>query len=200
MEKNELHLLIGHLTAAGASHVFLLAECADDARWKGEDLWVEHDDAALPFPSVGVIFPATSGGGLIGLTLIRGERSRMFLDVGEASLNVTERTKLIRYAGSSLVGLLYSRRVAIKPVTYAEKLKKSRQKKGKAPRYDYHIVTIEEPMQYERTRNRGHHESPRMHWRRGHVRRLPTGLTTPVRPTLVGDISKGVVSKDYLVP
>lgn len=35
---------------------------------------------------------------------------------------------------------------------------------------------------------RGSHASPRMHWRRGHLRRLPNGEVTNVRPCLVGSI------------
>ena len=34
----------------------------------------------------------------------------------------------------------------------------------------------------------GTHASPRLHWRRGHVRRLASGKITNVRPTLVGSI------------
>lgn len=33
----------------------------------------------------------------------------------------------------------------------------------------------------------GSHRSPRLHWRRGHVRRLPSGELTHVRPCLVGE-------------
>jgi hypothetical protein len=36
----------------------------------------------------------------------------------------------------------------------------------------------------------GTHASPRLHWRRGHVRRLANGKITNVRPTLVG-VMKG---------
>jgi hypothetical protein len=42
----------------------------------------------------------------------------------------------------------------------------------------------------------GTHASPRLHWRRGHIRRL-TEKTTWVRPTLVGVDSGGVVLHDY---
>lgn len=41
------------------------------------------------------------------------------------------------------------------------------------------------------------HASPRLHWRRGHIRRLPD-KTTWVRPTLVGDGQHGTVIHDYV--
>jgi hypothetical protein len=39
---------------------------------------------------------------------------------------------------------------------------------------------------------RGSHASPRMHWRRGHLRRLPSGEITNVRPCLVGSVGEAV--------
>ena len=48
---------------------------------------------------------------------------------------------------------------------------------------------------------RGSHASPRLHWRRGHIRRLPSGEITHVRPHLVGAAAGGAVpaKKDYRV-
>lgn len=41
------------------------------------------------------------------------------------------------------------------------------------------------------------HASPRLHWRRGHIRHLPSGITW-VRPPLVGDGEHGTVINDYV--
>jgi len=41
--------------------------------------------------------------------------------------------------------------------------------------------------------------APRLHLRRGHLRRLPSGQKTWVRPCWVGHASQGVVSKEYEV-
>jgi hypothetical protein len=49
----------------------------------------------------------------------------------------------------------------------------------------------------------GHHAPPRLHWRRGHVRRQRYGIgrrrtkTIWVAPVLVGDAERGVVTHDY---
>lgn len=44
---------------------------------------------------------------------------------------------------------------------------------------------------------KGSHSPPRLHWRRGHLRRLRTGAVVPVSPCLVGSAERGVVLKDY---
>ena len=45
--------------------------------------------------------------------------------------------------------------------------------------------------------NSGNHSSPRMHFRRGHVRTLPSGKKTPVQSCIVGKRDNGVIEKDY---
>lgn len=45
----------------------------------------------------------------------------------------------------------------------------------------------------------GTHASPRLHWRRGHIRHLRSGRKVPVRPTLVGLAERGFIDKDYAV-
>lgn len=39
----------------------------------------------------------------------------------------------------------------------------------------------------------------RLHWRRGHIRRLHNGNLTQVRPALIGDRSFGAISSEYVV-
>jgi hypothetical protein len=45
----------------------------------------------------------------------------------------------------------------------------------------------------------GTHASPRFHFRRGHIRRLPTGKNCWVRMHSVGTMVNGIVAKDYRV-
>lgn len=60
----------------------------------------------------------------------------------------------------------------------------------------YHAVTV------KTTRHdaplTGTHASPRLHWRRGHIRRLAPERTTWVRPTLVGYEDRGTIIHDYV--
>jgi len=72
------------------------------------------------------------------------------------------------------------------------------QAKGKPPLFDWHTVKIE-PSKPKSAHQGGTHATPRLHDRRGHIRRLPNGKTCWVKPCKVGDASKGVVFKDYEV-
>jgi hypothetical protein len=72
------------------------------------------------------------------------------------------------------------------------------QAKGKPPQFDWHTVKIEPPKPKTECQG-GTHATPRLHDRRGHVRRMPSGKTCWVKACKVGDASKGVVFKDYEV-
>jgi len=69
---------------------------------------------------------------------------------------------------------------------------------GKLPSYDWHTVTIK-PAQSRAEPQGVTHASPRLHDRRGHLRRLKTGKNVWVKPCKVGDASRGTVFKDYQV-
>lgn len=71
-------------------------------------------------------------------------------------------------------------------------------KQGKVPTYEWRTVVIE-PVQANREHQGGTHASPRLHDRRGHLRRLRSGKNVWVRECKVGDPSKGVVFHDYKV-
>lgn len=73
-----------------------------------------------------------------------------------------------------------------------------RAKKGKRLQYSWRTVAIEPPTQ-KAERMGGTHASPRQHERRGHWRITPTGKRVWVRNCTVGDPSKGVVMKDYII-
>jgi hypothetical protein len=79
-----------------------------------------------------------------------------------------------------------------------------RVREGRPPLYEYHTVTIRHEAQ-ARGQAGGTHASPRLHWRRGHIRHLGRsgGLgdqrAVPVRPALVGVGDYGGIDKDYLV-
>lgn len=71
--------------------------------------------------------------------------------------------------------------------------------KGKPPVFSYKTlhITGERP---ERTESiGGKHASPRLHLRRGHIRRLANGNRIWVRSCLVGDKSKGFIKHDYII-
>jgi hypothetical protein len=62
------------------------------------------------------------------------------------------------------------------------------------PRIIYTEISIDPSARAEAAG--GTHASPRLHWRRGHIRRLGN-RTTWIRATLVGDAGRGIVVHDY---
>lgn len=69
-------------------------------------------------------------------------------------------------------------------------------KKG-AGGFTYHILTLPERAGTLGPHGGGSHSSPRLHVRRAHIRKLPTGCLTFVRQCFVGDREKGEVKKHY---
>lgn len=69
---------------------------------------------------------------------------------------------------------------------------------GKPPTYEWRTVIVE-PTQAKQPHRGGTHASPRLHDRRGHLRRLRSGKNVWVRDCKVGDPSKGIVFHDYKI-
>lgn len=70
---------------------------------------------------------------------------------------------------------------------------------GKTPTYDWTTVVIEPKASRVSERLGGTHASPRLHDRRGHLRRLRSGKNVWVRPCKVGKAELGAVFHDYEV-
>lgn len=72
------------------------------------------------------------------------------------------------------------------------------------PRLSHHLVKLRS-VEVERAEHGGHHAPPRLHWRRGHIRRQRHGPGRAmvkkvwIAPMLVGDAKRGVVTHDYQV-
>jgi hypothetical protein len=81
-----------------------------------------------------------------------------------------------------------------------EKLNKSRIKKGKTPLFSYKVLTINTQTSHvsSPTTAQGKHNSPRVHLRRGHIRKLPD-KNVWVNSCVVGDKKSGIIHKEYLV-
>lgn len=78
-------------------------------------------------------------------------------------------------------------------------LNKKRQEKGKQPFFSYKILQLSDERRETGNRGGGNHSTPRMHLRRGHLRRLESKVVW-VRPAMVNAGSNvGAVLKDYAV-
>ena len=77
-------------------------------------------------------------------------------------------------------------------------LNAKRSAKGKAPFFSYRTIHIADRHKHsDSAQGRGTHASPRLHLRRGHIRRLEDGRRVWVTAHLVGDKSKGFASHGY---
>lgn len=76
-----------------------------------------------------------------------------------------------------------------------QKLNASRMRKGKTPFFTYKMLTIKAQSRKGEGEDRTHN-SPRVHIRRGHIRKLKD-KTVWVNSCVVGDKKKGIVSKIY---
>ncbi|WP_421408101.1 hypothetical protein [Agrobacterium tumefaciens] len=89
--------------------------------------------------------------------------------------------------------------VATSEVEPSTKLNKARVAKGKEPFFSYKVLALaaDRPAMRGEGTAGGSHASPRLHLRRGHLRRLPE-KTVWVRAAMIGAASEtGVVTKDY---
>ena len=82
----------------------------------------------------------------------------------------------------------------------SDRQRKAASRRGNVPFHSYWTLDCALPSSpAEACSLGGTHAAPRLHMRRGHIRRLPTGKTTWVRQCAVGNANLGTVSKDYAV-
>ena len=95
-------------------------------------------------------------------------------------------------------GLMDRRIEAYVPTVRDTFTNRRKMQQGKAPTFDWTTVYIE-PAKPRSDSKGGTHASPRLHDRRGHIRRLKSGKNVWVKAHKVGDASKGYVFHDYKI-
>ena len=78
-------------------------------------------------------------------------------------------------------------------------INRKRLKKGKLPLFTYKTLHIDTGERVENKGGKGSHASPRVHLRRGHIRKITDGRTVWVQSCVVGNKKMGIVHKDYSV-
>lgn len=110
----------------------------------------------------------------------------------------TERaTGLMRIVVAGLL-MIHKSSEGYRPTIQQTPINRKRIGKGKPPFFDWHTVKLW-PEKPKSEHQGGTHASPRLHDRRGHWRKYPSGKVGWVKNCKVGDASKGVVFKDYEV-
>lgn len=88
----------------------------------------------------------------------------------------------------------------VRDVPTPHRLNAARERRGERPLFGYSTVRISSAVKDRlRLGTFGPHASPRLHWRRGHVRTLPSGNRVGVLPHLVGIAENGYIRKNYAV-
>lgn len=98
---------------------------------------------------------------------------------------------------STSQGVVISKCPVLKPWINSKRIKN-----GKTPMEYEHVRVCIDPSLLRLpgvVAQGGSHASPRLHWRRGHIRTLPNGNRTQIKPCIVGDASRGSITHDYVV-
>lgn len=125
----------------------------------------------------------------------------------DCELMGTEAEEVIQYIVAAFFAFtvaMKSKDVEVATIGPAESVRRKREKRGLHPLEEYKRITIKPHLRaaYAKAANDTRHEArsgPRLHFRRGHLRTLPTGEVTPVSPCFVGHIGKGIIHKEYEV-
>ncbi len=99
-----------------------------------------------------------------------------------------------------LIETLSCKNVVIDSIQAPKALNKKREIKGKTPFFEYKVLLLnsQKSIASSVTEKGGNHVSPRVHLRRGHIRRL-LNKNIWVNATIVGNSKAGVVIKDYTI-
>lgn len=129
--------------------------------------------------------------------------SRLIFELAATSADEEYFQQMTRDWAAYIIGavaLLDARGVGVEAVAAPDRLNKHRLKKGKVPLYEHRIIKIGGVSSSGRVVGVGmERASPRMHWRRGHVRTLPSGKKAAVRAALISQGGRGFISHEYEV-
>lgn len=106
-----------------------------------------------------------------------------------------ERQWVVADIFAGIIAMINSDKIPAENVQVPRKLSRARDKANRPPIFDYTVLDLSNTSTTRNDRG-GTHAPPTLHWRRGHLRRLP-GKLVPVSPCLVGDIENGITVKDY---
>jgi hypothetical protein len=120
----------------------------------------------------------------------------------KAGMDVERLLQVVYHAVAGQVAMLSSREIEQKIIPAPAKLNRQRAKKGRLPIGERRIIRLRPGFVASggSIKGDGSRASPRMHWRRGHMRRLADGRIIPIPPTLI-NAAEGVEirPKDYVI-
>lgn len=96
----------------------------------------------------------------------------------------------------AFLSVLNCSNVEVTEIAEPKILNRKRLKNRKVPIYSYKTLVLKSRQQRLVTNGYGTHESPRIHLRRGHIKRRKTGNFW-WEPCVIGDRVRGIIIKDY---
>ena len=123
------------------------------------------------------------------------------LDMDNASEEILDNFTEYRTDICAVIQCLHSLRAgaSLKPRGHESRAKRKKMKRRGVGGFTYHVLELPSKAGGPSNSSGGSHATPRLHVRRAHIRRLPTGAVTFVRQCMVGDASRGFAAKDYSV-
>lgn len=138
------------------------------------------------------------GWALTAQTVLLGDRRFVKTGVNRELADIAEQQgKFICNVACAVVAaveVMNCSNVTTEEVAAPAKLNAKRARSGKPPIYSYKVLVLKR--HGARAALGGTHESPRVHLRRGHIKRRATGNFW-WQPCVVGEKSRGMVHKDY---
>lgn len=148
--------------------------------------------------------PTKTGVGYDASVFILGEYGEKMLSAikrsgGDPFIHIKNDLNSEEVAIFQLFASLNCENVSHQTLQAPKSLQKKRSKKGKHPLFEYKVLDVSVPKNKatHSYSGEGDRNSPRVHLRRGHIRRTPNGKAVWVQPHVVGDKDQGVIHKDY---
>ena len=134
------------------------------------------------------------------------EKTRIFKINDGVSVKEKE-IPILHRRGNSCAGFLFQflsilncNNIITKKNNVSEKINQKRITKNKHPFFSYYTLHVKPKLRYGKNNGKKNdRNSPRIHLRRGHIRRLPTSKTTWVQACIVGNQKNGIIMKDYVI-
>jgi hypothetical protein len=131
---------------------------------------------------------------------IMREKLAEYGDVDELCKHLNYNTKFETQRAMALLVFLSSKSAKIMPSNDMTKLNAARAKKDLPPINEFKTVTLHIPGRAKNEgRGKGTSSPKRMHYRRGHLRKIASGNIVAVSPSWVGSAELGIIQKDYKI-
>jgi len=172
-------------------------EKTDDDRWNILIEPITQMAKGYGFSHMGVIFSLDDLGDGKFRSNIYAAKAYSYGDAdGEVEVSMSAYATTVV---AQVIAALRCKNVGLRTEAAPDALNRKRARSGKQPFFSYHVLEISERRDPAEDDLGGSHASPRVHLRRGHIRKHPAAGSIWVNACVVGNKALGMVVKDYKV-